>query len=90
MSAAFGLGEVEIVEVEFPPAARVYFDNMRPSDVEQCVWVLDGTLDMTVGAQTHRLERGDSLTMRLDEPLVFHNPTGRAIRYVVVLSKARP
>lgn len=90
VNAAFGAGDVEIVEVEFPARARVFFDNLRPSDVEQCVWVLDGTLDMTVGEVTHRLERGDSLSMRLDRPLVFANPTDRAIRYVVVLSKGRP
>ena len=76
---------VDIVEVEFPPGARVAFDRQRSNDGDQHVWVLDGTLQMQVGDETFRLERGDCLMMRFDQPIVFHNPTKRTVRYAVVI-----
>jgi transcriptional regulator with XRE-family HTH domain len=76
---------VDIVEVEFPPGARVAFDRQRSNDGDQHIWVLDGTLQMLVGDNTVRLERGDCLMMRFDQSIVFHNPTKRIIRYAVVI-----
>jgi transcriptional regulator with XRE-family HTH domain len=76
---------VDIVEVEFPPGARVAFDRQRSNDGEQHIWVLDGTLQMQVGDEAFRLERGDCLMMHFDQPIVFHNPTRRTVRYAVVI-----
>jgi mannose-6-phosphate isomerase-like protein (cupin superfamily) len=76
---------VDIVEVEFPPSARVAFDRQRSNQGDQQVWVLDGTLQMHVGSEQFRLEAGDCLTMRFDQPIVFHNPTRRTVRYAVVI-----
>lgn len=78
---------LEIVDVTFPPGERVRFDNpwvTRPT--EQIVWVLDGDLEMTVGDTVHRLATGDSLHMRLDRPVAYHNPGDRPVRYAVVLA----
>jgi transcriptional regulator with XRE-family HTH domain len=76
---------VDIVEVEFPAGARVAFDRQRANDGDQHIWVLDGTLQMQVGDDVFRLERGDCLMMRFDRPIVFHNPTRRTVRYAVVV-----
>jgi transcriptional regulator with XRE-family HTH domain len=77
---------VQIVEVRFPPRARVAFDNGgRTRHVHQQVWLLDGALDVTVGRQRHRLRTGDCLAMQLDQPVLFHNPGRRTARYAVVL-----
>jgi len=82
---------IDIVEVEFPPGRSVTFDNMRLPQVEQQVWVLDGTLEMNVGGETFRLGAGDCLAMHLGQPLVFRNPTRRQVRYAVILNRgARP
>lgn len=78
---------LDIVEVTFPPGERVHFENpwaARP--IEQVVWVLDGVLELTTGGETHRLETGDSLHMRLDSPTSFHNPGPGPVRYAVVLA----
>ncbi|MDJ1158897.1 helix-turn-helix domain-containing protein [Chelatococcus sp. SYSU_G07232] len=78
---------VEIVDVTFPPGADVRFDNpwtMRT--IDQHVWVLDGELELTVGAAAHRLATGDCLHMRLDGPIRFRNTSGRPVRYAVVLT----
>jgi transcriptional regulator with XRE-family HTH domain len=76
-----------IVEVHFPSGGRVAFDNLgRDAVVHQQVWVLEGTIDVTLGEQCHRLSEGDCLAMRLDEPTLFHNPTPVLARYAVVIA----
>jgi len=78
---------LRIVEVRFPAGARVAFENgAREVRVHQQVWVLEGAIDVTVGAERHRLREGDCLAMRLDHPTMFHNPTRRATRYAVVVA----
>lgn len=81
-------GAAEIVDVRFPPGARVVFDNaLGWRGVAQQVWLIDGVIEMTVGAETTRLGPGDCLFMRLDRPIVFHNPGEAPARYAVVLSR---
>ena len=82
-----GGSRAEIVEVAFPAGATVTFDSQRLADTDQQVWILDGRMELTVGEALHRLGRGDCLTMRLDQPIRFHNPGKRAARYVVVLTR---
>lgn len=78
---------VEIVDVTFPPGARVAFTApWLVRGIDQHVWVLDGILELTLGTTTHRLDTGDCLHMRLDEPVAYHNPTSRPVRYAVVLT----
>ena len=76
---------MQIVEVEFPPRARVAFETgARDVRIHQQLWVLEGTIEVTVGEERHRLRDGDCLAMLLDRPTVFHNPTRKAARYAVV------
>jgi transcriptional regulator with XRE-family HTH domain len=77
---------VEIVEVAFPAGASVAFKAYR-SGIDQHVWILEGAMEMTVGDAVHRLEAGDCLHMRLDQPIRFGNPFAHAARYAVVLSR---
>jgi transcriptional regulator with XRE-family HTH domain len=73
---------MRIVDVRFPPGARVAFEN--GARVQQQVWVLEGAIDVTVGGDRHRLRDGDCLAMSLDHPTMFHNPGRRWARYAVV------
>jgi transcriptional regulator with XRE-family HTH domain len=78
---------VQLVEIEFPPGARVAFDNdARSFVVHQYVWLLDGRMNVTLGDETYRLRAGDCLAMKLDRPSMFHNPTKKRARYAVVLA----
>ncbi len=78
----------EIVYVNFPAGARVVFDNhMASKAIEQQVWVLEGTIEMTIGTEATLLGTGDCLLMRLDQPIAFHNPGQDEARYVVILSR---
>jgi transcriptional regulator with XRE-family HTH domain len=78
---------VEMVEVEFPAGASVSFKAYR-TGIDQHVWILEGAMEVTVGATVNRLETGDCLHMRLDHPIRFRNPFERPARYVVVLARA--
>ncbi len=78
----------EIVDVSFPAGATVTFKGPQFVGVDQHVWVLDGAIEMTVGEDTHRLDTGDCLHMRLDRTIRFHNPFERTARYAVILSRA--
>ena len=76
---------VRIVEVHFPAGARVAFESgERDARFYQQIWVLEGTMDITVGDEQHRLSAGDCLAMQLDRPMTFQNATRKPARYVVV------
>src|SRR5437899_4961376 len=82
---------MQIVEVHFPPGGRVAFETgPRDMPVHQQVWVLEGAIDVTVGAERHRLREGDCLAMQLDRPTMFHNHTRKPTRYAVVIASDVP
>jgi transcriptional regulator with XRE-family HTH domain len=77
---------IQIVDVTFPAGARVAFETGQGDRViHQQLWVLEGTIDFSIGGDTHRLQAGDCLASRLDRPTMFHNPTAKAARYAVVV-----
>jgi transcriptional regulator with XRE-family HTH domain len=78
---------IQLVEVSFPAGARVAYESaQRASPVHQQVWMLEGTMEVVVGAAAWRLDEGDCLAFALDRPTSFHNPTRRRARYAVVLA----
>ena len=78
---------MQIVEVKFPAGRRVSFETgARDVRVHQQVWMLEGTMDITVGKERHRLSAGDCLAMQLDRPTMFYNPTRKPARYAVVIA----
>jgi mannose-6-phosphate isomerase-like protein (cupin superfamily) len=89
VSPAGAQGAAEIVDVSFPPGERVVFDNpLGWHGITQQIWILEGQMEMMVGDDTSLLSAGDCLFMRVDRPLVFHNPGPSPARYAVVLSRA--
>jgi transcriptional regulator with XRE-family HTH domain len=78
---------IELVEVVLPPGARVAYDTgQRAAAVHQQIWIVEGTITLTLGEETYRLGTGDCLSMRLDRPIVFRNLTDAPARYVVALA----
>ena len=81
---------MQIVEVDFPPGARVAFETgVRDVRVHQQIWMLVGTMEITIGRERHRLQEGDCLAMQLDRPMMFHNPTRKSARYAVVIASEK-
>ena len=77
---------IQIVEVTFPPGARVAYETgARPGVTHQQVWVLQGTIEVTLGRERFDLGTGDCLAMVLDKPIAYHNPTSKPARYTVVI-----
>jgi transcriptional regulator with XRE-family HTH domain len=78
---------LQLVDVVFPPGQRVAYDSVpHNADIHQQVWMIAGAMDISVGEQHWRLEAGDTLAMRLDRHIVYHNPTGKQARYLVALT----
>jgi transcriptional regulator with XRE-family HTH domain len=87
VSPAGAASPIQIVEVLFPPGARVAYETgPRVPRMYQQVWVQEGTIELTVGDETHRLQAGDCLALVLDRPLLYRNPTRKPARYAVVIA----
>jgi transcriptional regulator with XRE-family HTH domain len=81
---------IQIVEVKFPPRARVAYESgPREPLTHQQVWVLEGAIDVAWGGEKFRLAAGDCAAMVLDRPVSFHNPHRKSARYAVVLATPR-
>lgn len=77
---------IQLVEVTFPAGQRVAYETAAHEvETHQQVWMVDGVMELTVGAAQWRLEAGDCLAMSLDQPTVFRNPTRKPARYLVAL-----
>ena len=78
---------IRIVEVSFPPGARVAYETgAREPAIAQQIWVRDGAIEVTVGPVVHKLGKDDCLAMQLDAPVTFRNRTRRSAHYIVVLA----
>jgi len=78
---------IQLVDVVFPAGQRVAYDTgARDTEIHQQVWMIEGAMDISVGERHWRLEAGDCLAMRLDQPIVWRNPTRRPARYLVALA----
>ncbi|MDN4053290.1 XRE family transcriptional regulator [Massilia sp. YIM B02763] len=78
---------IQLVEVSFPPGQRIAYEtSTRDVDVQQQVWVIEGTMEVGVGDERWLLAAGDCLAMRLDRPITYHNPTAAPARYLVALA----
>ncbi len=83
--------QVRIVEVEFPPGKRVVLEGASPgAALDEQVWVLEGSMQLTQGGSTHRLDAGDCLALHIDGPIEFRNPTRSPARYAVVIAVESP
>ena len=81
---------IQIVEVVFPPGARVAYETAaRPGVTHQQVWVLQGMIEVVLGEERFELGAGDCLAMLLDRTITYHNPTPRPARYCVVIVSLR-
>lgn len=80
---------IELVEVTFSAGETVAFNSpIRSVTIHQQVWILEGKMHITVGAQTWQLGTGDCLAMELGNHIVFHNPSRKPARYVLALTSS--
>jgi transcriptional regulator with XRE-family HTH domain len=72
-----------IVEITFPAGARVAFEG-APRGLHHQIWLLSGAIDITHGKDRYNLREGDCLAVSVVGTMMYHNPTKKPARYVVV------
>jgi len=77
-------GGVELVEIELPRAAQVGYPRWSGKPYRQCLWMLEGALQVTYGDESFELAPGDCLDYGVDRPLVFKAVGPTACRYLLV------
>ncbi|MFC8595264.1 helix-turn-helix domain-containing protein [Streptomyces atroolivaceus] len=75
----------EIVEGTLDAGADISYENAPVPGVEQHIWVLDGTVEVTVDRTVHTVRTGDCLRFRLRGPSHFHCPGPRRVRYALMI-----
>ena len=81
---------IQIVDVVFPPGARVAYETAARKDAtHQQVWVLQGAIEVIFDDERFELRSGDCLAFVLDRPITYHNPTTKPARYAVVIASGR-
>jgi transcriptional regulator with XRE-family HTH domain len=75
----------ELVEGRLAAGADIAYDRPPVPGLEQHVWVLEGTLEVTVQDTAHRLEAGDCLRLRVWGPTRFRCPGTADARYVLAV-----
>ncbi len=78
---------IQIVEVMFPPRAKVAYEtSAREVRVDQQIWMLEGAINILWGDTEYVLKEGDCLAMQLDRPTAFSNPHRKTARYMVAIT----
>jgi transcriptional regulator with XRE-family HTH domain len=90
LSAPGFASPIELVEVILPAEARVAYDTAhRTVGVSQQVWIIEGSIELSLGDNCYELAAGDCLSMNLDRPTIFRNITDWPARYLVALATDR-
>ncbi|HFX6304054.1 helix-turn-helix domain-containing protein [Acinetobacter nosocomialis] len=77
----------QIVEIEFPPHARITYEISESSKVvQQQLWVVEGQIDIQLGKNSYALGEGDCLAMQLDQPVIYSNNSSQVARYILAVS----
>lgn len=75
----------EVVEGTLRPGADISYDAPAVPGLEQHIWVLEGTLAVTVGDAEHTLKTGDCLRFRLWGSSRFRCPGANPVRYALLV-----
>ncbi|MER5406135.1 XRE family transcriptional regulator [Streptomyces sp. NPDC002769] len=75
----------ELVEGRLAAGADIAYDRPPVPGLEQHIWVLDGSLEVTARDVEHRLGTGDCLRLRVWGPTRFRCPGPQDVRYALVV-----
>lgn len=79
-------GPLDLVEVIFPPGARIDYPRSVYLRLHQQIWILEGRLRLVEDGADHALEPGDAFTFG-EADYGFENPYGEACRYLVAIAQ---
>ena len=75
----------ELVEGVLRPWAAISYDEPPVPGLEQHIWVLEGTLEVTTGGVVHEIRTGDCLRFRLWGPSRFRCDGPDQVRYALMI-----
>jgi transcriptional regulator with XRE-family HTH domain len=75
----------ELVEGVLRPGADISYDEPPVPGLEQHIWVLEGTLEVTTDGVAHEIRTGDCLRFRLWGPSRFHCAGPAQVRYALMV-----
>jgi len=75
----------ELVEVRLPAGATVSFRASPVPGLEHHLWLLEGSLQLTIEGRAFRLSAGDCLRYVLNGPSLFECKGKRRARYIVAM-----
>ncbi|MFI8952793.1 helix-turn-helix domain-containing protein [Streptomyces sp. NPDC053750] len=75
----------ELVEGRLTAGADIAYDRPPVPGLEQHIWVLEGTLEVTTQDVGHHLATGDCLRMRVWGPTRFRCPGPKDARYALAV-----
>lgn len=76
---------LEMLEGTLPAGAAIAYPAPPLPRMEQHLWLLEGALDFTLGAQSWRLAPGDCLRLVLDAPTRLAAPGPDPARYLIAI-----
>ena len=79
--------DAELVEATLPAGAVIRYEAPAVQGLEQHIWMLGGTLALTVDGQIHHLDPGDCLRFRLFGPTQFVAPGPADAHYALVVCR---
>jgi transcriptional regulator with XRE-family HTH domain len=80
---------IELVEVVLPAKAYVAYDAPgRVAALDQQVFVLEGTVQISVDEDFHEVDAGDCLAMRVERRSSFRNACDTPARYLIAIAHA--
>ncbi|WP_415953270.1 helix-turn-helix domain-containing protein [Streptomyces sp. KLOTTS4A1] len=75
----------ELVEGSLRPGADISYDGPPVSGLEQHIWVLEGSVEVSLQNETYALRTGDCLRFRLWGPSRFRCTSNEPVRYVIAV-----
>ncbi|WP_051793416.1 helix-turn-helix domain-containing protein [Kibdelosporangium aridum] len=75
----------ELVECALRPDADISYEGSPVPGLEHHIWVLEGTLELSVDDSVHELRTGDCLRFRLWGPSRFRNRGRGPVRYALMV-----
>ncbi|MBK8453172.1 MAG: XRE family transcriptional regulator [Thiofilum sp.] len=78
---------LQLVKVILPSGARVHYETQqREGAVYQQIWVLQGSLKITLGDNTYLLHSDDCFAMQLNQTMTYYNPSQQDTHYLVAIA----
>jgi transcriptional regulator with XRE-family HTH domain len=74
----------ELMQVELPSGAQVSYEP-HSINYEQHIWILQGSLDLTLAHNEYQLQTGDCIRSRVDVPVKFANRGRGVCKYLVAI-----